>query len=91
MKLILAKYIEAAYGVGSTEIEPSLGIIDSQAKSFLHGNIKDGTRADILIYNYPDPHNRMYLHITVANQSKRVHHVRFATSISQNRKGTISD
>ena len=65
IKVILAKYAEKAFGVGSTVIEPSIGILDPSVKDLISGITSDDARADISIRNFINPYRTTFIDVCV--------------------------
>ena len=53
--MIISKFAEKAFGVGSTVIEPLIGILDPSAKEMISGITSDDARADVSIRNHMSP------------------------------------
>ena len=88
----MAKYLEKAYGLGSTVIEPSLGHLDTNALEYLSGNLSHKARTDIAVMGFEKPFVTCHIDVSVispvceTNKSKTV-----GLSISSTEKKKESD
>ena len=89
IKVILAKFAEKAFGVGSTVIEPLIGILDPSAKEMISGITTDDARADVSIRNLMSPYRTTYIDVCVISPvcvTNKSYSVAKSISNAENRK-----
>lgn len=64
VKNVLARYLEKAYGLGSTVIEPSLGQLDTNNLDYLSGNLSHNARTDIAVMGFEKPFVACYIDVS---------------------------